>query len=75
MEAQITGATVWLEIMLNLELLELSFAAFKVKCFKIKDPWLCYHNLSLNIIKIDFSTEDASTCSQFQKVITSNNML
>ena len=53
MEAKITGATVWLEIMVDLELLELSFAAFKVKCFKIKDPWICYQNLSLNI-KIDF---------------------
>ena len=53
MEAQITGATVWLEIMVNLELLQLSFAAFKVKCFMIKDPHLCYQNLSLNI-KIDF---------------------
>ena len=53
MEAQITGATVWLEIMVHLELLELSFAAFKAKCFMIKDPWLCYQNLSLNI-QIDF---------------------
>ena len=53
MEAQITVATVWLEITVHLELLELSFAAFKVKSFMIKDPWLCYQNLSLNI-KIDF---------------------
>ena len=53
MEAQITGATVWLEIMVDLELLELSFAAFEVKCFMIEDPWPCYQNLSL-YIKIDF---------------------
>ena len=53
MEVQITGATVWLEFMVDLELLELPFAAFTVKYFMIKDPSLCYQNLSLNI-EIDF---------------------